>query len=92
LASHGLYDTFIIRDNVTSFVYKDRNCEVNSNNFWISTSATDKGHFVQTVIDNQCFLTHYFLAQSTLAIWDSNGNFKKSDFDDIIYDIKDGLR
>jgi hypothetical protein len=88
-----IYDTLSFGDNVTSLYMGDRNCEVNKVIiFEYQQVPRIKDTLVQTVIDNQCCLPIIFKYQSTLAIWDSNGNFKKSDFDDIIYDIKDGLR
>jgi hypothetical protein len=88
-----IIDTFSFSDNVTSLFTGDRNCEV-------KRVVIDKYEGLpkvvkilnQSVIDNQQYLHVVMRYSATLRLWHVNENFNESDFEDIIFDIKNGLR
>lgn len=88
-----IVDTFSFDDTVTSLFMGTRNCEVKKvviqKNERLSRSEKT---LPQIVMDNQQYLNVVMRYSSTLMIWDENGNFNDLDFDDIVYDIKGGLR
>jgi hypothetical protein len=88
-----IIDTFSFSDNVTSLFTGDRNCEVKRIEIQKHEGLyrVDK-ILAQIVIDNKFFLPTVLKYNRTLAIWDASGNFNEGDFDDIICDIKGGLR
>jgi hypothetical protein len=89
-----ILDTLSFSDNVTSLFTGKRNCEVKRIEIqkYEGTSRI-AAKLPQIIMDNQKYLRIVLKYQTTLSIWDGNinGNFSESDFDDIIYDIKDGL-
>jgi hypothetical protein len=88
-----IVDSFSFSDNVTSLYTGDRNCEVKRieiQSYEGLPRIADK--LSQIIIDNQKSLPIVLKYNRTLAIWDANGNFNASDFEDIIYEIKDGMR
>lgn len=86
-------DTLSFGDNVTSLFMGDKNCNVKKVIIFKHKQLPRTYDTLnQVVLDNEIYLPVIFKYQSTLAIWDAFGNFKASDFDDIIFDVKDGLR
>jgi hypothetical protein len=91
--SQVINDTLSFGDNVTSLYMGDRNCNVNKVIIFKNQQVSQiYDTLSQIVIDHEIFLPTVLKYNRTLAIWDVNGNFNESDFGDIIFDIKDGLR
>jgi hypothetical protein len=88
-----LHDTLSFGDNVTSLYIGDSNCDVKKVIIFKHQQLPRTYDTLnQIVLENEIYLPVIFKYQSTLAIWDAFGNFKASDFDDIIFDVKNGLR
>jgi hypothetical protein len=87
-----IIDFFSFDDTVTSLFMGNRGCEVRKVVIQKNERLSRAEKILpQIIFDNQKYLSIVLKYSKTLAIWDVNGNFNDSDFDDIIYDIKDGL-
>jgi hypothetical protein len=88
-----IVESFSFDNTVTSLFMGNRGCEVKKvviqKNERLSTVKTILN---QIVFANQQYLHVVMRYSSTLRLFDERGNFNESDFDDIIFDIKDGLR
>jgi hypothetical protein len=85
-----IIDFLSFDDTVTSLFTGNMNCEVKRVVIQKNERSLRTLNIIpQIVFDNQKYLHIVLRYSSTLNLWDRN--FNESDFDDIIYDIKDGL-
>lgn len=80
-------------DNTVTSLYMGKNCIVNRVEIQKQEGFFSVHKIIpQVVLDYKRQLPILFKYARTLSIWDANGNFNNSEFDDMIYDIKTGLR
>lgn len=87
-----IVDTFSFDNTVTSLFMGNRNCEVNRVEIQNQEGLLRNNIIQEVVTNNQRHLPIVFKYNRLLEVWDGSGNFNESEFNDIISDIKEGLR